>query len=44
MNGYVAEILRSKPAGMHVDEIAAVNGFDAAILGALLRRELVNLC
>ncbi|KAI5825917.1 S-adenosyl-L-methionine-dependent methyltransferase [Schizophyllum commune Tattone D] len=38
VNGYVAEILRSKPAGMHVDEIAAVNGFDAAILGRVLRK------
>ncbi|KAL1662627.1 S-adenosyl-L-methionine-dependent methyltransferase [Schizophyllum commune] len=38
VNGYVAEILRSKPAGMHVDEIAAVNGFDAAILARVLRK------
>ncbi|KAI5888465.1 S-adenosyl-L-methionine-dependent methyltransferase [Schizophyllum commune H4-8] len=38
VNGYVAEILRSKPAGMHVNEIATVNGFDAAILGRVLRK------
>ncbi|KAL1742331.1 S-adenosyl-L-methionine-dependent methyltransferase [Schizophyllum fasciatum] len=37
LNGYVAEILRSHPSGLHVKEIAARNGVDAGKLGRILR-------
>ncbi|KAI4522310.1 S-adenosyl-L-methionine-dependent methyltransferase [Schizophyllum commune Loenen D] len=38
LEGYVPEILRGHPEGVHANDIAAVNGLEAGKLGRLLRR------
>ncbi|KAL1745742.1 O-methyltransferase-domain-containing protein [Schizophyllum fasciatum] len=38
IDGYVAEILRDHPQGLHYQEIASQNGLDAAKLGRILRK------